>query len=387
MGMTKSNEFAAVWLAAIILLGDANARIYQTKDAIVFEVSRMWDGAPLAKSFPLSLSDFVPIESFLNGGDIPNWHIPYIEPVPQFNSYNNDLHPRQGPTFYSWLHHPLVYVVPAIDSRTGQTAGQESKQNRIRCGAGPDDGNRIVNGEEAIPNSWPFVVGFMEPGSGFVNCGGSLISENKILSAAHCFERKSMYQLSRMVVKLGMHDVGDDKGKPDDAQMTRRISRMTIHKAYNAKTIYFDIAIVTMDLPVAYSKAISPVCLAPLNHNVNTYAGEKATVMGWGRLKAGGESSQQLMQTTVPIITNAECKEILPADRIANHMICASSFPTSSCRGDSGGPLVVKSKGGSWIQVGIVSWGASDCTDELQPAAVYTRVAWLRSWINGNMRN
>ncbi|KAK4006067.1 hypothetical protein OUZ56_011197 [Daphnia magna] len=393
MGMMKVNEFAAVFVAAIALLGQVHGHVYETNDAIVFEIDRASDGSFLAKSFPFSQSDFMPIKNFLNSGLVPNSHIPFVEPIAEVNSYSIGLHPQQqGPNFYNWLHHPFVYggayAIPAIGSiRADQTLKQETKQSSITCGAGPDQ-NRIVSGTEATQNSWPFMVGFMEPGSGSVNCGGSLISETQILTAAHCFERKSMFDLSLMVVKLGMHDRGDGGQKGDDAIMTRRISRIALHKAYNTRNIYFDIAIITMDSPVTYSKAISPVCLAPASGELDVYAGQTASVMGWGRIESGGASSQKLLQANVPILTNDDCKNIYTnPGQIVNHMLCADSSTSDSCQGDSGGPLVVQSEAdGLWYQAGIVSWGRG-CANPLFPAGVYTRVNWLRGWINGNMKN
>ncbi|KZS20412.1 Uncharacterized protein APZ42_012901, partial [Daphnia magna] len=213
----------------------------------------------------------------------------------------------KGPIFYSWLHHPFVYggayAIPAIGSiRADQTLKQETKQSSITCGAGPDQ-NRIVSGTEATPTSWPFIVGFMRPGSGSVNCGGSLISETKILTAAHCFEQMSMLQLSQYVG--------------------------------------FDIAIITMDSPVTYSKAISPVCLAPESGELDLYTGKKASVMGWGRtiLSKGYThrhvivGSQKLMQTEVPIISNDECRQNMPSVvNIVNHMLCVSAAQSSTCQ-------------------------------------------------------
>ncbi|XP_032786319.1 chymotrypsin B [Daphnia magna] len=396
MGMMKVNEFAAVFVAAIALLGQVHGHVYQTNDAIVFEIDRASDGSFLAKSFPFSQSDFMPIKNFLNSGLVPNSHIPFVEPIAEVNSYSIGLHSQQqGPIFYSWLHHPFVYDggygIPAIGSiRAGQTIKQETKQNSVPCGAGPDDQNQIVSGTEATPNSWPFIVGLMRPGSGIVHCGGSLISETKILTAAHCFERMSMYELSQYVVKLGMHDRGDGDQKGDDAIMTRRISRIALHKAYNNRNFGFDIAIITMDSPVTYSKAISPVCLAPASGELDLYTGKKASVMGWGRTILNViVGSQKLMQTEVPIISNGECRQNMPSTvNIVNHMLCVSAAQSSTCQGDSGGPLVVQSEpGGAWHQVGIASFGPFVCRDPDFPASVSTRVNWLRGWINGNMRD
>ncbi|XP_059351434.1 chymotrypsinogen A-like [Daphnia carinata] len=388
--MAIINRFASMLvLAAIVLLGTVNGRIYQTSESIIFEIERTTNGAFLAKNFPFIQWDFMPIKSFLNGGVVPNWQIPLVEPTPQVNSHSIGLPPQHGPTFYSWLHYPFVYggayPVPTIGSRTDPALKQESKQN-IPCGAGPAR-VRIVNGQEAAANSWPFMVAFTTPDGTDVSCGGSLISETKILTVAHCFEQLSMYQVSQMVVKLGMHKRRESAESPDDAQMTRRIGRLAIHKAFNAKTYYNDIAVVTMDTAVAFSKSISPVCLAPVNGELDVYAGETATIMGWGTEALGGTSPANLKEATVTIITNEDCRTTFTdPGAIPNHMLCASTTDADSCQHDGGGPLVVKTEDGLWTQAGIVSWGEG-CADPAFPAAVYTRVNWLRGWINGNLRN
>ncbi|XP_057380397.2 serine protease 48-like [Daphnia carinata] len=285
MRRTTFTAFGAVFVATIAMLGTVNGRVYQTNDSIVFEIDRTSDGVFLAKSFPRSQSDFVPLKTFLNGGMVPNWHIPLVVPNPQVNSYSIGLPPRQGLTFYSWLHHPFgyggAYPVPAIGSTAGQTLKSETKQ-KSACHFG-----RIASGTEAKPNSWPFMVAFMSAIDRRVECGGSLISENKILTAANCFEQLSMFEISILVVRLGMHTTGEFYGQPHDAQMTRRISRVAIHKAYNAQNSYYDIAVLTMDTPVTFSKAISPVCLPTASNNVDIFAGKTGQIMGWGDLETG----------------------------------------------------------------------------------------------------
>ncbi|KAI9554766.1 hypothetical protein GHT06_020043 [Daphnia sinensis] len=396
--MTTLNVFAAFLVAAIALLGTVNGRVYQTSDSIIFEIDRTWYGAFLAKNFPPSQSDFVPIKSFLTGGVIPNWQIPLVEPAPEVTSYNVGLPPQQGSAFYNWLHYPFVYgganVVPAIDSKSGQPLQQQSKQSTAACGVatGPNTKNgRIFAGTESTANAWPFMVAFMQPGVSEVNCGGSLISDTKILTAAYCFEKMSMYQLSQMVVKLGMQSIGNpDENTSDDAQMTRRIARVAIHKAYNAKSSKFDIAVVTMDTPVAFSQAISPVCLPPPSSDVDIYAAKDAYIMGWGDIAPVDDATPvtTLHEALVQTITHEECKGIYTEPgQIVPHMLCAKTEVSGACPGDGGSPLVVKSDDDNlWYQAGIASWG-NGCDSANSPATVYTKVTWLRGWINGNLKN
>uniref|UniRef100_A0A0P5YPR2 Clip-domain serine protease n=1 Tax=Daphnia magna TaxID=35525 RepID=A0A0P5YPR2_9CRUS len=397
MAMPKANDLtAAVFIAAItLLLGTANGSIYQTNDAIVFEFDRTWDGSLLAKRYPPSQSDYLPIKAFLNGGVIPPSHIPMMDPFTKSNRHSSNVQ-----SYYSWLHyHPLMYA--------GARVAPESPPNETRtaqCGAGPTDRSthqRIIGGSEAIPNSWPFVVGLSVPddeGKSSIICGGSLISETKVLIAARCVERFSMIDMFYATLKLGMHE-------PDDSQATRRISQMMVHKDYNPKTNSFDIAILTMVAPVTYTKAISPVCLARANTDVDAHAGKVAYIMGWGptisdKKQAASKLMKQadlpieepaettpakLMQGAVSTIKSEECKAIYRnPGQISRTMLCASSDKSDFCQGDIGGPLVLQASNGLWTQIGIASWSAG-CQSETETASVYTNVALLRPWINTNM--
>ncbi|XP_045033511.1 chymotrypsinogen B isoform X2 [Daphnia magna] len=399
MAMPKANDLtAAVFIAAItLLLGTANGSIYQTNDAIVFEFDRTWDGSLLAKRYPPSQSDYLPIKDFLNGGVIPPSHIPMMDPSTKSNRHSSNVQ-----SYYSWLHyHPLMYA--------GARVAPESPPNETRtaqCGAGPTDRSthqRIIGGSEAIPNSWPFVVGLSVPddeGKSSIICGGSLISETKVLIAARCVERFSMIDMFYATLKLGMHE-------PDDSQATRRISQMMVHKDYNPKTNSFDIAILTMVAPVTFTKAISPVCLPAVSTNVDAHAGKVAYIMGWGptistkkqaaklmkeavsiiKVEESAETTPaaKLMQGAVSTITSEECKAIYRnPGQISRTMLCASSSVSDFCQGDIGGPLVLQASNGLWTQIGIASWSAG-CQSETETASVYTNVALLRPWINTNM--
>ncbi|KAK4005707.1 hypothetical protein OUZ56_010782 [Daphnia magna] len=302
MGITKVNDLAAVFVATVLLLSicPANGGIYRSQDALIFKIDRAVDGSFSPKLFPIKQSDFLPINFFLIGGLINPAFLPELNrPRKNTNLYYSNIgphHPLQELNLYNWLIlHPFIFegvraaaAPPALNSsKDQQTFNHEFKQkSSIPCGVGPNP-NRIVNGQEAVPNSWPFVVGFKTLGSNTVFCGGSLISDTEILTAAHCFERLSLYQLSRKVVKLGMHDRGNDDGEPEDALETIKISSLTIHRMFNRRSFDYDVAIITIEQPVTYSSAISRVCLPSGMEQIDDFAGKSANVMGWGTTSFG----------------------------------------------------------------------------------------------------
>ena len=140
---------------------------------------------------------------------------------------------------------------------------------------------------------------------------------------------------------------------------------------------------------------VRPVCL-PSGHA--KYAGQTATVVGWGSLKENGPQPNTLMEVTVKIWDNPTCKDTYgnaAPGGIMDHMLCAGQKGKDSCsvrktfitklftnfcmQGDSGGPMQIGS-GNSWTQIGVVSWGIG-CGKSHYPG-VYSRVTELRDWID-----
>ncbi|EFX75604.1 hypothetical protein DAPPUDRAFT_323225 [Daphnia pulex] len=225
-----------------------------------------------------------------------------------------------------------------------------------------------------------WLVAILNNGKQF--CGGSLIDKIHILTAAHCVAHLSSWDIPRLEVVLGMHTL---KPRIDPQAIRKRVLRVTRHKGFDSKTLYNDIAIITLVSPVAYGPTISPICL-PTTSFYTSYAGKEAVVVGWGSLKEGGIQPNVLQQVTVRVKTNAECKKNYGIDApggIANHMLCAGTAGKDACSGDSGGPLVIQSaRGAPWVQAGIVSWGIG-CGQAPYPG-VYTRTASFMNWIRTN---
>ncbi|KAI2662588.1 Chymotrypsin A [Labeo rohita] len=226
--------------------------------------------------------------------------------------------------------------------------------------------SRIVNGEEARPHSWPWQVS-LQDFTGFHYCGGSLINEWWVVTAAHCDPRTS----DRVV--LGEHD----RSSNSEAIQTINVGRAFKHPNYNSFTINNDILLIKLASPAQLNSHVSPVCLAETTDDFP--GGLKCVTSGWGLTRYNAADTPPLLQqAALPLLTNDQCKTHWGSN-ITDIMICAGASGVSSCMGDSGGPLVCE-KSGVWTLVGIVSWGSSVCSTSTP--AVYARVTKLRAWVD-----
>ncbi|EFX79655.1 hypothetical protein DAPPUDRAFT_104233 [Daphnia pulex] len=369
MRMSRLQQLAVFSFAVVHLLlfsiCPVRSRIYQTSDAVVIEVD---DVRP--STFANRNSGFPP-------------------PIPMMYAINpyTGLLSQPYSNFPIWpypLYQPASSSVP--DVKDVAATSSDSRQQTFACGVGPPSTPQrslpiaaIVGGSEAIPNSWPFIVGLRMSGKSAVLCGGSILSPTRILTAAHCVEKLSVFDISTLIVGFGMHNQ-----TANDAEQTRRVSRVVYNIAYNAKTKQNDVAVLTIDPPIVYSAAISPVCLPPFNNAADRFAGKDAAIMGWGTLQSGGSQPDELQQATVQIIPNADCNAQYNG-KITNQQLCASAPGKDTCQGDSGGPIAVQAEAGSiaWTQVGITSFGNGCAKPNF--AGVYASVAFFRRWIDTYM--
>jgi len=234
---------------------------------------------------------------------------------------------------------------------------------------------RIVSGWNADEGEWPWIAALMNNGRQF--CGGSLIDDKHILTAAHCVAHMSRYDVANLKVRLGDYKI---KTAGETKIFESKAARVVRHKEFTQQTLHKDVAIITMEEPVPASfTKVRPVCLPTGN---DQYTAKTATVIGWGSLRENGPQPDVLQEMTVAVWDNQECKETYgnaAPGGIMPHMLCAGFKGKDSCSGDSGGPMQIGT-GNKWTQIGIVSWGIG-CGKSHYPG-VYTRVTEVKDWIN-----
>lgn len=241
------------------------------------------------------------------------------------------------------------------------------------CGTAPLNtrgDTRIVGGQDADAGAWPWQARLS---IGNALCGGSLINNQWILSAAHCFSAST--SASSVTVYLGLETT-----TPDSNSVRRGASQIIRHPDYNEDTNDNDMALVQLDSTVEFTDYIRPVCLAAPGSVFP--AGQDCWATGWGTLEEGGDIANTLQEVDVPIVSNDDCRSSYST--LTDNMICAglTDGGKDSCQGDSGGPLVSKN-GSVWVQAGVVSFGIG-CARPGFPG-VYARVSEYQSWINSHI--
>merc|ERR1719510_44253 len=233
---------------------------------------------------------------------------------------------------------------------------------------------KIVGGNSSPrKNAWPWMAVLLY--SGEVNCGGILISESHILTAAHCAGGDGA---SPDQVRLGDYDLRYS----DSGEQTFGISWIKLHENYNKEIDENDIAIIKLSRSVRFSKSIQAASLAESGESY-TYG----IATGWGDTRKGGRISNVLLEVRVRIWSNSECANRYRSidNYVSENMLCAGEPGKDTCQGDSGGPLncpVTKFRPGQpqYKICGITSWGAG-CGHNGYPG-VYTRISKYIDWID-----
>ncbi|XP_017758253.1 PREDICTED: uncharacterized protein LOC108549401 [Eufriesea mexicana] len=231
---------------------------------------------------------------------------------------------------------------------------------------------RIVGGGSSSAGSWPWQVALYKEGD--YQCGGALINERWILSAAHCFYHA---QDEYWVARIGATRRGSF---PSPYEQVLRLDHISLHPDYIDNGFINDIAMLRLEEPVTFSDYVRPVCLPESEPK----SGTMCTVTGWGQLfEIGRIFPDTLQEVQLPVISTEECRRktlFLPLYRITSGMLCAGlkDGGRDACLGDSGGPLVC-SGSDKYTLHGITSNGYG-CARPGRPG-VYTKVYHYLPWV------
>jgi secreted trypsin-like serine protease len=223
----------------------------------------------------------------------------------------------------------------------------------------------IVGGSNVANGAYSFMASVQRDGFHF--CGGSVIADQWVLTAAHCVPDSNAAGLT---VRVGSND-------NTTGGSVRNVGQVLVHGDFDGR--YFDAALLRLTTPVPGS--IQKITLAnPGNDNLEA-DGTPVTVAGWGDITPvtlGLLAPSNLQEAALDVVGDANCATSSPVSTV-----CAEALLKDSCQGDSGGPLFWKS-GDTRIQIGIVSHGTL-CAIPTFPG-VYSEVNNLsiRSFISEN---
>ncbi|KAE8578093.1 hypothetical protein XENTR_v10023330 [Xenopus tropicalis] len=250
------------------------------------------------------------------------------------------------------------------------------------CGRqGPQ--SRIYGGSDTYPGEWPWYAMLHYLGKPY--CGGSLISNDYILTAAHCFDGDlSLRTPESWTIQLGSSRVG---GPPERSTLILKASQILLHEDYIHFLDGHDLALIKLAKPVTFTSFVSPVCLPEVQHRFRLR--RTCWALGLQDVAPGVplDSKRSLQKVTQTLIGYKTCNCIYNSHgrpELTNatlpSMLCAaeSDGEKGPCLGDSGGPVVCQ-EDGAWFLAGVISF-SQGCHLRDSPT-VLTAVSLYQDWI------
>uniref|UniRef100_A0A8D0GXK5 Enteropeptidase n=1 Tax=Sphenodon punctatus TaxID=8508 RepID=A0A8D0GXK5_SPHPU len=231
---------------------------------------------------------------------------------------------------------------------------------------------KIVGGTDANEGAWPWMVSLYYNSKH--TCGASLVSDEWLVSAAHCvYGRNLIPSLWKAV--LGLHTT---LNLTNPQTVIQEVDQIVINPHYNKRTKNSDIAMMHLQVRVNYTDYIQPICLPEKNKQF--LPGINCSIAGWGRIENQGSVANILQEAEIPLITNKKCQQQMPEYNITENMMCAGydEGGIDSCQGDSGGPLMCQVND-KWFLAGVTSFGYQ-CALPHRPG-VYAKVTKFVDWI------
>ncbi|XP_076591863.1 coagulation factor IX [Chaetodon auriga] len=260
-----------------------------------------------------------------------------------------------------------------VNATSERGAGEETELG-AEDGGGVEAGTlRIVGGVLERRGGSPWQV-LIRRSDGYGFCGGTLVSDRWVVSAAHCLDET-----------VDHVTIGDfDKQRPDPGEQLIKVQKVIVHPHFHSFTFDSDIALLYLARPVIRGPTVVPACLPdPHLSKYLLQEGNRGVVTGWGLTRYLGRSSRFLRKVTLPVVSYKDCTASTE-QVITDNMFCAGYLKVSmdACSGDSGGPFMVHYRG-TWFLTGVVSWGEK-CAAKGK-YGVYTRLGNFLNWIRDTM--
>ncbi|XP_053661834.1 chymotrypsin-1 [Anopheles marshallii] len=226
--------------------------------------------------------------------------------------------------------------------------------------------NRVVGGEEAKNGSAPYQVSLQVSGWGH-SCGGSLLNDRWVLTAAHCLVGKEPDNLVVLVGTNSLKEGGE----------LLKVDKLLYHSRYNFPRFANDVGLVRLEKPVKFSDVVKSVEYSekavPANVTVR--------LTGWGRTSTTGPVPTLLQSLNLVTLSNEDCKVKGgdPGYADVGHLCTLTKAGEGACNGDSGGPLVYEGK-----LVGVVNFGVP-CGQGYPDG--FARVSYYHEWVRTTMAN
>merc|ERR1719193_165571 len=295
-----------------------------------------------------------------------------------FGNSTENAQPIQNNNFLQTVQCPQVGPTTSMTEENSKESTSSSMTTSMYSGLwngmcgnqNTEASNRIVGGWAAVEHQFPWMAAVLRVcGNEYCHiCGATIISEEWIMTGAHCMARVAKEELGVLVGDHDLFSVSND-------QKFIAVKEKVIHPDYNTPTpLNNDIGLLRLENPIVFTKNIAPLCLPSLgetgftenlNVNISTLntneevgiVGQNATVLGWGMVNDDGIYAEGLRGVQVEILENDVCNRLYGI--MTENMMCTSgNNGRGTCYGDSGGPAVVRHEDGTWVQVGILAFGA-----------------------------
>ncbi|XP_071443128.1 serine protease gd-like [Hetaerina americana] len=304
------------------------------------------------------------------------------------------------------LQPPHIVQTPLTESVTKKNTPSAYEQEFLfgqsrGCGKPLLSNQLVAKGKKVKRGAWPWLVAlfrkFLDVSGVKFTCGGTLINEEYVITAAHCVaEEKRILEPDRLLLYLGKFNLESWTEADVQAMDVRAIH---VHPDYKTQGSDADIALLQLSSKAVYNQYVQPACLWPFKKqdedvrdytDLNPLVGRHGTVMGWGRDESGNMVTQEPRFVTVPVVSQRECFDSHTGLRhfTSNRTMCAGSRDGSGpCNGDSGGGLlflVTDNNDSRWFLRGIVSLSLTDVGRlcDLRNYIVYSDVAKFGNWLS-----